>query len=134
MAENKLNVIPVLDDDENYMGLITQEELLQFYGNSFSFKEPGSIIVLETTKRQYSLAEISSIIENENGAILSSFLTSVDDTHNILITLKVNKLDIQRITSALERYEYIIKATYTEQEYVDSLKDRYDLLMNYLDV
>ena len=56
MAEYKLTVIPVLDNNENYLGLITQEELLQFYGNSFSFKEPGSIIVLQTTKRQYSLA------------------------------------------------------------------------------
>ena len=134
MAENRLTVIPVIDDDENYIGLITQEELLQFYGNSFSFKEPGSIIVLETTKRQYSLAEISSIIEAESGAILSSFLTSVEDTQKVLITVKVNKLEIQRITAALERYEYTIKATYTEQEYIDTLKDRYDLLMNYLDV
>lgn len=134
MAENRLTVIPVLDDDDNYLGLITQEELLQFYGNSFSFKEPGSIIVLETTKRQYSLAEISSIIESESGAVLSSFLTSVENTEKVMITIKVNKHEIQRITAALERYEYAIKATYTEQEYIDTLKDRYDLLMNYLDV
>jgi len=134
MAENRLTVIPVIDDEDNYIGLITQEELLQFYGNSFSFKEPGSIIVLETTKRQYSLAEISSIIEAESGAILSSFLTSVENTEKVMITVKVNKHEISRITSALERYEYTIKATYTEQEYIDTLKDRYDLLMNYLDV
>jgi predicted transcriptional regulator len=134
MAESKLTVIPVIDDQENYMGLITQEELLQFYGNSFSFREPGSIIVLETTKQQYSLAEISSIVESEGGAILSSFLTSVEDTAKVMITIKVNKLEIQRITAALERYEYTIKATYTEHEYLDSLKDRYDMLMNYLDV
>jgi signal-transduction protein with cAMP-binding, CBS, and nucleotidyltransferase domain len=134
MAENRLTVIPVIDDEDNYIGLITQEELLQFYGNSFSFKEPGSIIVLETTKRQYSLAQISSIIEAENGAILSSFLTSVENTEKVMITVKVNKHEIQRITKALKRYEYIIKATYTEQEYIDTLKDRYDLLMNYLDV
>lgn len=134
MAENRLTVIPVVDDEDNYLGLITQEELLQFYGNSFSFKEPGSIIVLEATKQQYSLAEISSIVEGESGAILSSFLTSVEDTAKVMITIKVNKHEIQRITAAFERYEYTIKATYTEQEYLDTLKDRYDLLMNYLDV
>ena len=134
MAEHKLTVIPVLDEEEKYIGLITQEELLQFYGNSFSFKEPGSIIVIRTTKRQYSLAEVSSIIEGESGAILSSFLTTESDSENVLITLKVNKLEIQRITAALERYDYEIMATYTEQEYFDTLKERYDLLMSYLNV
>jgi len=114
--------------------LVTHQELLQFYGNSFSFKEPGSIIVLETTKRQYSLAEISSIIESEGAAILSSFLTSIDDSQNVMITLKVNNFEIQRLLSALERYDYTIKASYTEQEYFDTLKDRYDLLMTYLNV
>ena len=134
MAENNLTAVPILDEDETYHGLVTHQELLQFYGNSFSFKEPGSIIVLETTKRQYSLAEISSIIESEGAAILSSFLTSIDDSQNVMITLKVNNFEIQRLLSALERYDYTIKASYTEQEYFDTLKDRYDLLMTYLNV
>jgi len=134
MAENKLTVIPVIEDEDTYVGLITQEELMQFYGNSFSFKEPGSIIVLETQKQQYSLAEISAVIEGESAAILSSFLTAVDDTENVMITIKVNNMEIQRILKALERYGYNIRGTYTEQEYIDTLKERYDLLMNYLDV
>lgn len=134
MAEFKLTVIPVLNQEDEYIGLITQEELLQFYGNSFSFKEPGSIIVLQTTKREYSLAQISSIVEAENGAILSSFLTNEDNSESVMITLKVNKHEIQRITEALKRYEYNIMATYTEDEYLDSLQERYDLLMSYLNV
>lgn len=134
MAENNLTAVPILDKDETYYGLITHQELLQFYGNSFSFKEPGSIIVLETTRRQYSLAEISSIIESEGAAILSSFLTTVSDSQNVMITIKVNNFEIQRLLASLERYEYTIKASYTEQEYFDTLKDRYDLLMTYLNV
>ena len=65
MADFKLTTIPVVDDDNVYLGVITQEELMQFYARSFSFSEPGSILVLEMEKHNYSLAEISRIIEGE---------------------------------------------------------------------
>lgn len=134
MAHNNLTVIPVVDDKENYKGLITQEDLIQFYASSFSFKEPGSIIILETSKREYSLAEISRIIEGENASILSSFLTTDEESTNVTITIKVNRQDIQHIIATLERFDYHVKGKFTEQEYVDSLKERYDALMSYLNV
>ena len=134
IASNNLTIIPVVDEKENYLGLITQEDLLQFYATSFSFTEPGSIIIIETNKRQYSLAEISRIVESEDASILSSFLTSEDDTTSILVTLKINRQDIGRIISALGRYEYVVKGSFSEEEYFDELKERYDALMTYLNV
>jgi signal-transduction protein with cAMP-binding, CBS, and nucleotidyltransferase domain len=134
MAASNLTVIPVVDKEEVYKGLITQEDLIQFYASSFSFTEPGSIIILETNKREYSLADISRIIESENASILSSFLTSEDNSTSVTVTLKVNRQEINRIISALERYEYSIKGSFTEEEYFDELKDRYDALMTYLNV
>ena len=134
MASNHLTVIPVVDSEENYKGLITQEDLLQFYASSFSFTEPGSIIVLETNKREYSLAEISRIIEGEDAAILSSFLTSDDESTSVLVTIKINRQDNGRIIAALERFDYEVKGTFSEFEYIDELKERYDALMSYLNV
>ncbi len=134
MASNHLTVIPVVDSDENYMGLITQEDLLQFYASSFSFTEPGSIIVLETNKRGYSLAEISKIVEEEGAAVLSSFLTSEEETTNVMVTLKINLQEHGRIITALERYDYEVKGSFSEFEYIDELKERYDALMSYLNV
>jgi len=133
-AKNNLTTIPVIDHDENYKGLITQEGLIQYYASSFSFTEPGSILILETSKRQYSLAEISRIVEEEGAAILSTFLTSDDDSTSVTITLKINKQEIGRIIQAFERYDYFIKGSFTEEEYLDGLKERYDALMTYLNV
>ncbi len=134
MAEHRLTVIPVVDDHERYLGLITQDGLMQFYASSFSFSEPGSIIVIETTKPNYSLAELSRIIEGENAAILSTFLTSEDNSDTVLVTVKVNIMEIQPIISSLNRYEYQVRASFSEEEYVDTLKERYDSLMSYLNV
>ena len=134
LAENKITVIPVVDREEKYVGLITQEELIKYYATRFSFKEPGSILVLKIHKTDYSLSEISRVIEMEGGALLSSFITTDEDTSTLLVTLKINQLDLSKIIQALNRYEYEIHATFSEDNYIDDLKSRYDLLMTYLNV
>ncbi|GLR19781.1 CBS domain-containing protein [Portibacter lacus] len=134
MAEYNLTVVPVVDQKGDYIGLITQDDLIQFYAKSFSFTESGSILVLKTRKRDYSLAEISRIIEMENASILSSFITNSPNSDEILVTLKLNVQDIQHIIATLERYEYTIKSTFAETEYIDSMKERFDSLMHFLNV
>jgi len=134
LAENKVTIIPVVDQDEKFVGIITQEDLISYYASSYSFKEPGSIIVIESSKRGFSLSEISRIIELENVSVLASFLTEHEDSEAVLITLKVNQQDIKAIIASLERYDYKIAASFTEDEFEEDLKDRYDQLMNYLNV
>lgn len=134
MSEKNLSVIPVVDDDGNYMGMITQSDLLHYYAKSFSFSEPGSIIILEMPKRDYVLSEISRIIESESGTVLSSFITNASEPHLAMVTLKINRQEIENIKASLVRFGYIIKGSFVEEEYYDTLKDRYDMLMNYLDV
>jgi len=134
MAEYHLTTIPVLGRDDEYMGAITQESLILFYAETFSFKEPGSILVLEMPKRDYSLAEISRIIEAEGVAILISFLTSDKDSQMVFVTLKINTQDAQHTIATLQRHEYHIRASFSEEAYFDGLKERYDSLMAYLNV
>jgi CBS domain-containing protein len=134
MAEYELTVIPVIDNTERYVGSITLESLMLYYANSFSFEEPGSILVLETDRAHYSMFEIARIVEEESAAILCSFLTFEDHSSRVTVTLKINKQDITRITASFVRYDYTIKGTFTELEINDTLQDRYDSFMHYLNV
>ncbi len=134
LALGELSVIPVVDDENNYLGVVTQEDLLRYFASTFSFAEPGSIIVLEINKRDYSLAEIARIVESENATILSNFITSQPDSLKMEVTIKVNRQNIQSIIATFQRFDYLIKASFNESEYIDSLKERYDSLMSYLNV
>lgn len=134
LAEYQLTVIPVIDDAGNYTGLITLEDLMRFFAETASFKDPGSILVLEMTRMDYSLAEIARIVESESAVILNAFVHSYPDSAAIDVTLKINRQDILSIISTFERYNYTIKASFNESEYMDTLKDRYDALINYLNV
>ena len=136
LHEFKLTVVPVIDSEDNYKGVITQSDLLQFFAETGSFTESGSILVLEMRRRDYSLTEIARIVESESAAILSCYVTSPLHTTEQLIdvTLKINRQEIQRIIAAFERFDYSIKASFQEADYFESLKDRYDSLINYLNV
>ncbi|MCG8327406.1 MAG: CBS domain-containing protein [Chitinophagales bacterium] len=134
IAQHHLTVIPVVDDGENYIGMVTLESIVHFFARTASFSEPGSIIVLEVSKRDYMLSEIARIVESENAAVLSSFITTNLDSTQIDVTIKVNSQHVQSIIATFGRYDYVIKATFNETEYIDSLKERYDALMSYLNV
>lgn len=133
-AIDHLTVVPVLDDKENYLGSITVLSLIYKIADTGSIKEKGGIIVLEMSETDYSLAQISQIIESENAKVLSSFITSDALSKKLELTLKINRLDLGRIIRALERYDYTVKAKYQSDSFDDDMKDRYDELMNYLNI
>ncbi|MEM1326091.1 MAG: CBS domain-containing protein [Bacteroidota bacterium] len=134
MAQNELTVVPVVDYDDTYVGLVTQEDLLQYFARMDSFVSPGTILVLEMTKNDYSLSEIARIVESEGSSILSSFITTDAYSTKLEVTLKINAQYIQNIIATFERFNYNIKASFNESDYLETLQDRYDSLMNYLNV
>ena len=134
VAQYELTAVPVVDAENNYQGLITSSDLLNYYARSASFTEVGSIIILEVQRRDYSLAEIARIAEGENAIILSSFVESVGDGSLLQVTLKVNREHVAAILATFERFGYEVNGTFNEGRTVDTLRERYDALINYLNV
>ncbi len=133
-VNNQLSIVPVIDREEKYLGVVTLEDLIKHFATSGSLIDPGTLIVLEMNKRDYSLAEVARIVESENAAILSAYVTSKSDSTHIELTIKINSRNIEPIVATFDRFGYQIKASFQESDYMDSLKERYDALMNYLNV
>lgn len=129
-----LTTIPVLNKDGSFIGLITIEDLIKKLADTGSITHPGGVIVIEMEARDYSLAELSRIIEMENAKILSSFISSPIGGEHVELTLKINKEDLKHIIATLERFEYKIKSSFYESDMLDSLNDRYESLMRFLNV
>jgi acetoin utilization protein AcuB len=134
LVEYKLTVVPVIDREGTYLGMITNEDLLRFFGESSTFRDPGSIVILEMGQQDYSLAEIARIVESEGAVILSSFVSANTDSNRIEVTIKVNSQSIAATLATFERFDYNVKASFNEKQLQDSLRERYDSLMNYLNV
>jgi predicted transcriptional regulator len=134
ISELKLSVIPILDDKENYIGCTTVQHLMSLIANTGSIKENGGILVLEMAHCDYSMAQIGQIVESNDAKILSSYIMSSPDSTSIEVTLKINKIELDRIIRTFERYDYIIKASFQKSVYQEDLIYRYDALMNYLNL
>jgi len=134
ISEQSLTLFPIIDENNNYLGCITVASLFKNYVNCAAFSQPGSIVVLEMDKKNYSLAEIARIVESENKVILSSLLSSNGESDRLEITLKLNSTQIQNLLSTFERFGYNIKATFDEEDVKDTIKNRYESLMTYLNV
>lgn len=134
IAEYQLSVIPVVDADNKYVGMITAEDLIVYFAKAGAFLEPGGIIVLEMLRQDYSLSQLARIVESENAVILNSHVHTFSDSPQIQVTLKVNKQNILNIIASFERFDYHVKATFNELEYMGTLKERYEGLISYLNV
>ena len=132
--EQQLTVVPVLDIKNNYLGLISINSLADYFAKITSVEQPGGIIVLEIYNKSNSLAHMAQIVESDNAQVLSSYVRSYPDSSKMEVTLKINKQDISAIVATFLRYEYEIKATFNHNIQSDNTKDRYNSLMNYLNL
>ena len=79
----------------------------------------------------YSLSEISRLIEQNEGKVISSFIQMNPNSKNINIDIIINKKDLTRIIKSLQRFNWNIIETY-DTSLVDNLDNRFDSFLRYL--
>ena len=132
LEKNNLSIVPVLDKENQYLGIITSRKLMYTIAKSATIQSAGGVIVLEMNQNDYSLTEIASIVESNNTKILSSYIISKPDSTDIEVTIKLNKQDITTIIKDFERREYHVSASYKEVENDVDFLERYESLMRFL--
>ncbi len=132
-ASEQLSVVPVLNDKNHYIGSITRSGIIRAMANFTSVQQPGGILILEISAAHYSLSEIARIVEANNAKVLSAFITSPPESNRLEVTVKVSVMDLASIIQTLNRYDYIVKASFAEESQYDSLlSERYESLIKYL--
>lgn len=132
MTSSNCSCIAVLTPKKRLLGTITADVLMKVIGDTALIGDIGGVLELEMNSFDYSLAEISRLVESNDARILGSYIRNVPDSKKIYVTLKINKPDLSGIIQTFQRYEYDISASYFENGTTDSLQDRYDNLLNYL--
>ncbi|HHU59008.1 MAG TPA: CBS domain-containing protein [Bacteroidales bacterium] len=131
----KLTLVPVLDVDKQFLGVITQQDLLQRFSELIAAHTPGGILQIEVGVRDYALSEIARIVEDADGKILSLYVTQDPEGSSLYLTLKLNRSDLQPVVRGFERFGYKIRAEYGAELPVDETARRnYESLLKYLSV
>ncbi len=134
-SDNKVQLIAVVDEDENYSGIITIQDTIASFAQTATVQAPGAILVLSMEARDYSLSEISRLIEEDDAKILGSTIREdSSDPKRLKLTLKINRVNLSSIVATLERFDYKIIARFQEINVHDGDKERLDILLKYLDI
>ncbi|RZJ63397.1 MAG: CBS domain-containing protein [Flavobacterium sp.] len=132
-ARNQTNVIPVLDETNKYVGYYEISDIIKLFNETPFLKEQGGIIVVEKGITDYSMGQITQIVESNNGKILGMFISeaSVD---KVQVTVKIAIGGMNEILQTFRRYGYDVISDHQEDTYLNSLRDRSDYLDKYLNI
>jgi CBS domain-containing protein len=134
MSTHQLTVIPVIDEQSEFIGAISAYHLMEVISLNTGFNQKGAIIVLLMNDFDYHLSQIAQIIESNNAKILGFYTENVPDGNQLKITLKVNQSKLGPVLQTFSRYDYTIHELYTDDETSSEFQERYDHLMNYLNL
>lgn len=135
VSQLKLSVLPVIDEEMRYLGVINVTDLAQRFADLVAVKEPGGVIVLELNQMDYSLAEIARLVEGNDAKILSLYVSKAGDSNGITVTMKLNQVDLTGIIETFIRFNYSIKSVFMDSSLLKSLyEDRFELLMKYMNI
>ncbi len=135
MLENETNLLPIVDNQSSFMGIIQKKELLGLLVDMLNLTGHGSVITVELKPKDFTISEIVQIIETEGAKVMGITVESPDRDHeNYEISIKLNLEDVSRVASALRRYEYTILTESKIETQTADLAMRADEFLQYLDM
>lgn len=134
-SDYDVQMVGVLNEEKKYTGVITVQDTITSFAQSAAVQIPGGILVLSMDQIDYSLAEISRLVEENNAKILSSSIKEDElDPAKLKLTLKINRMDLSAIVATLDRFGYKLIARFQETKVQDEEKGKVDMLLKYLDI
>ena len=134
IVEASNTLVAVVNDSKEYLGVVTSNALLEQLSIYVGTVEPGGIIVLEVDRRNYSFGEISRLVETNDAYITQLNTYTEPDTGLVIVSIKVNRVEISDIIATFHRFEYLIRYYFGVEQFTNELKDNYNHLMTYLNI
>lgn len=132
-AKNHSNLIPILDENNKYVGYYELEDIIIFLNQTPFIKEQGAVVKVRKGILDYSMSQIAQIVESNNGKLLGVFI-SESDISSVEVTIKISSGAINEIIQTFRRYNYEIISEHHEDSYIANLKERSDYLDKYLNM
>ena len=132
-ADNDTTIIPVLNKDKNYIGYYDLCDVLDVFSTSPFMIEESETLIIEKIESDYSMSEVSQIVEANGGKILGIYISAKTNDF-IQVTLKIVSNEINEMMQTFRRYDYKIISSHENDIYLEDLKNRSEYLQKYLEM
>jgi hypothetical protein len=134
-ADSMTRIVGVVNKDGVYLGSIALAELAASLGNQLFVQAPGGVLVLSIKQHDYSLAEIARLVEGNDAKILTSYVEADEnDPLYLRVVVRINQTDLSRVIATLERFGYLVSASFHHAESPTIDQERLDQLLKYLSI
>jgi acetoin utilization protein AcuB len=132
--QQNITVVPVIDEENKYLGSVSRNDLFEFLTNNSGLDKNGGIVVLEIKPVNFSLSEIARICESNDVVITNMQVFTYPNAEVMEVVLKTNTKEIQSLIASFERYEYVVREVFGDMPAAESMLDRYQSLMHYINM
>ncbi|MGK0414093.1 MAG: CBS domain-containing protein [Polaribacter sp.] len=132
-ADNDTTVIPVINNDENYIGYYDLRDVLDAFSTSPFMIEESETLIIEKLEDDYSMSEVSQIVESNGGQLLGLYI-SEKRSGLVQVTLKIVSKEINEMMHTFRRYDYKVISMHENDIYLEDLKNRSEYLQKYLEM
>ena len=134
-AQSEADLLPVISDNNEYVGVITRKTLLNRLATICDTTSPGALIQIEMMPDDYVLSDIARLAEQNNARILNLFTYPDPVSGKLQVLLKVDQEDATYFLRSLERFNYRIVAHYHHDDITDELiRQRLEELIYYIEM
>lgn len=132
-SKNDSNIMPVLDNENNFLGYLELQDIMNLFTESPFLNNPGGILVVEKGMKDYSFSEICQIVESNGTHVLGAFVSGMEN-ERAQITIKTGTIPFNAIFQTFRRYGYEVISQHPEDSFHSSLEDRSRYLDKYLNI
>ena len=122
------SLIPIINRDKDYIGYIKPIDIINKMGY---ISEDNTIsVTIVVNNRDYNLYELSRLIQENDGKIISFF--SKIKQNKIYLNILINCANSRMMIQMLRRYDYDIIETHQNKVEPTNLDDRFESFIKYL--
>lgn len=135
MLSHELYILPIVDEEMRFLGMIRKKEVLNALGEIFNLSAFGSVITVGVDQVDFSLADLVRIVEEEGAKILGIAVQQPGSESDMYyISFKLNISESSTVSSALRRFGYLVTSEANSIDLEADYTDRANELLRYLDI
>ena len=132
LSENDMDLVSVLENNE-FKGVVLKEDVLKEFSETAIVNSNGAIVILQSSLKDFSLAEISRITEMNGALVLGANVRpNSEDASQLEIVLRINQQDVNQISNGLSKSGYQVISSFNTEDQSFDENERYGMLMKYL--
>jgi acetoin utilization protein AcuB len=101
MADNKIGGLPVVDEQQNLVGIITETDIFRTMLEMLGARRRGLRVTFRVEDQRGTLAQLAGEVSRQGGSIIAIGLFGGSDQTHPIVLLKVDNADEERLVATL---------------------------------